>query len=345
MRNIFIRALLILTLSGGIAHAQTQVDLAHQVKSVVPVANGGTGTTSPALVQGTNVTITGTWPNQTINSTGGGGMTYPGAGIALSTGSAWSTSLTAPSGAIVGTTDTQTLTNKSVNGVTLNAAGSSSLFLNQAGGYTTPAGGGGITCSTSGGIVYYNGSAYVCDTTFKTSGAGAVTAVSFTGTDTTVNGYFEADRATSGDVNPPTPAANGVTFSVSGGKALIKYADGSTSLIPNNAIWDCQPGLGDGFNAIPAHTYLQFTCINKTGKTIALNSISCIADGGSSTVSVTNGAGTALLTGAITCGTSYTAGTQSGTTTLVNADYLKFTIVADGTTKQVSVDVSGARAW
>lgn len=37
------------------------------------VTSGGTGTTTPSLVQGTNITITGTWPNQTINSTGGGG--------------------------------------------------------------------------------------------------------------------------------------------------------------------------------------------------------------------------------------------------------------------------------
>jgi len=58
------------------------------------VANGGTGTATPSLVAGTNVSITGTWPNQTINSSGGGGggMVYPGAGIPLSTGTAWGTS-------------------------------------------------------------------------------------------------------------------------------------------------------------------------------------------------------------------------------------------------------------
>lgn len=41
-------------------------------------------------------------------------MTYPGVGIANSTGSAWGTSYLAPSGTIVGNTDTITLTNKYV---------------------------------------------------------------------------------------------------------------------------------------------------------------------------------------------------------------------------------------
>jgi len=39
------------------------------------VANGGTGTASPSIVAGTNVTVTGTWPNQTINATAGGSGT------------------------------------------------------------------------------------------------------------------------------------------------------------------------------------------------------------------------------------------------------------------------------
>jgi len=39
----------------------------------LPVVNGGTGTATPALVQGSGVTISGAWPNQTISATGLGG--------------------------------------------------------------------------------------------------------------------------------------------------------------------------------------------------------------------------------------------------------------------------------
>jgi hypothetical protein len=37
------------------------------------VARGGTGTNTPSLVAGTGINITGTWPNQTVTNTGGGG--------------------------------------------------------------------------------------------------------------------------------------------------------------------------------------------------------------------------------------------------------------------------------
>lgn len=72
-----------------------QLDLTLGVTGLLPVAHGGTGTASPSLVAGTNVTITGAWPNQTVNATGGGGMVYPGVGIANSTGSAWDVSYSA----------------------------------------------------------------------------------------------------------------------------------------------------------------------------------------------------------------------------------------------------------
>ena len=60
---------------------QNTTGTAANVTGTVAVANGGTGTATPALVAGTNVTITGTWPNQTINSLGGGTVTSVAASV------------------------------------------------------------------------------------------------------------------------------------------------------------------------------------------------------------------------------------------------------------------------
>jgi hypothetical protein len=105
------------TPSSGTATNLTGLPLSTGVTGTLPVANGGTGTASPALVAGTNVTITGSWPNQTINSTGGGsGMVYPGAGIPNSTGTAWGTSYTTTgTGTVVALATAAALTSPSAN--------------------------------------------------------------------------------------------------------------------------------------------------------------------------------------------------------------------------------------
>ena len=61
------------TPSSGTATNLTGLPLSTGVTGLLPVANGGTGTATPAIVAGTNVTVSGTWPNQTINATGGSG--------------------------------------------------------------------------------------------------------------------------------------------------------------------------------------------------------------------------------------------------------------------------------
>ena len=105
----------------------------------------------------------------------------------------------------------------------------------------------------------------------------------------------------------------------------------------------CYAGLGDGVNGMAAASYLQTNCYNNSGQTWTITRVGCFTDNaGTSTLAATNGAGTALLTGAVTCTAAAggAAGTQSGTTTIANGDVIKFTFAADGTSKQTEWFVS-----
>jgi len=56
--------------SGTLTNA-TDLPIVAGTSGTLTVARGGTGTATPSIVGGTNVTVTGTWPNQTIASAGG----------------------------------------------------------------------------------------------------------------------------------------------------------------------------------------------------------------------------------------------------------------------------------
>lgn len=60
--------------NGGTGTSSTTfANLTTNVTGILPIANGGTATATPALVAGSGVTISGAWPNQTISATGSGG--------------------------------------------------------------------------------------------------------------------------------------------------------------------------------------------------------------------------------------------------------------------------------
>ena len=86
----------IATLSASTTSLQANfpVSMSTNTTGVLPIANGGTGTSSPGLIAGTNITsITGSWPNQTINAAtqSGGGGGGGGAGVIAGTGNIFQT--------------------------------------------------------------------------------------------------------------------------------------------------------------------------------------------------------------------------------------------------------------
>jgi len=85
-----------------------QASLTTAVTGLLPVANGGTGTATPSLVGGTNITISGSFPNQTVTASSGGVTSLNGQTGAITTNtfdSIGSTaSLICPSAVNVGST-------------------------------------------------------------------------------------------------------------------------------------------------------------------------------------------------------------------------------------------------
>ena len=126
------------TPSSGTATNLTGLPLTTGVTGLLPVANGGTGTATPSLVAGTNVTLSGTWPNQTINSTGGSG------------GSGTVTSVAATVPSFLSVTGSPITTSGTL---ALSYSGTALPVLNGGTGSTTATGTGSVVLATSPTLV------------------------------------------------------------------------------------------------------------------------------------------------------------------------------------------------
>lgn len=272
-----------LTTSGGPITTSGTITLA----GTLAVANGGTGTTTPALVAGTNVTITGTWPNQTVNATGGSTV-YPGAGIANSTGSAWGTSYsTTGTGTVLALATSPTLVtpalgtptsgdfstgtftwptfNQNTTGTAANITASSNSTLTTLSALSLP--GSQVSGNISGNAANVTGTVAIGNGgTGQTTASAAITALSGTQT----SGYYLRSDGTNtllaaivaADVPTLNQNTTGTAANVTGTVAVANGGTGLTTTPANGAL---DIGNGTGFTRTTLTAGTGITVTNTSG--------------------------------------------------------------------------------
>lgn len=266
----------------------TGLPLSTGVTGTLPVVNGGTGTATPSIVAGTNVTVTGTWPNQTIAASGGGGspggsttqVQYNNAGafggITGATTNGTALTLVAP---VLGTPASATLTNATGLPISTGVSGlgtgvATALAVNVGSTGAPVVNGGALGTPSSGTVTNLTGTASiningtvgattpttVVATTVKASttmGVGAATP-SASGAGIT----FPATQSASTDANTLDDYEEGTWTPTSANVAFSSATGYYTKIgrVVQFACWITFPSTADANSAVIGG--LPFTCAN-----------------------------------------------------------------------------------
>jgi hypothetical protein len=290
------------TPSSGTATNLTGLPLTTGVTGLLPVANGGTGTASPSIVAGSNVTVTGTWPNQTINSIAGGSGTVTSASVVSANGLAGTVANPTTTPAITLSTTVTGLVKG--NGTALSAATAGTDYVAPGGALGTPSSG----------------------TATNLTGLPLTTGV--TGTLPIANGGTNATTATAARSNIlPSYAGNaGKVLAVNTGATDVEYISaGGTGTVTSVAVSGGTTGLTTSGGPITA------------AGTITLGGTLAVASGGTGTATPSLVQGTNVtITGSWPNQTINATASGSGTVTSVGG-----TGTVNGITLTGTVTTSG----
>lgn len=264
------------------------------ISGTIAVAQGGTGTATPALVAGTNVSITGTWPNQTINSTASGGGTGTVTSVAATVPSFLSVS-----GSPITTSGTLALSYSGTALPVVNGGSGQTSYLNgellignTTGNTLSKA---TLTAGTGISITNGAGSISVANTgVTSVAGTGTVNGLTLSGTVTstgslTLGGAITGVSLTSG-VTGVLPVANGGTGATSLYNAKLQpfgaaaVAAGSTTIL---SVTDYPYIVVQG--ASTSNTIVRLPTVSNAGLTFFISN-----DSTSSTLVLQDGSGSGI---------------------------------------------------
>jgi hypothetical protein len=200
------------------------------------------------------------------------------------------------------------------------------------------------SCTTTPSFTPTAGNCITYLTTTANSGTALTINVNSSAADSVAKWAGSATTLAAGDIpaNKPVP----MCFDAAGNWDVmtIGNAPSGGSISSQYKTFSCEPGLGDGTNAITAATYHQTTCYNNSGATWTITAIECYTDNsGSSTIAVADNSSNNLLSAStLTCSATPASGTvNSSHYTISNGGWIKFTFVADGATTQTTWIISG----